>query len=78
MGQSLGKKAVSIKLVRAGDGQPPGFLIALGRGLLHVLDALPLCLGFIAPAWDDKRQTFADKIVATVVVKATQYGQSPR
>jgi hypothetical protein len=49
MGQSLGKKAVSIKLVRAGNGQPPGFLIALGRGLLHVVDAIPLGLGFLAP-----------------------------
>jgi len=36
---------------------------------LHILDALPLFLGFLWPIWDAKKQTFADKIIKSVVVK---------
>ena len=69
-GQSIGKKATSTRLVRA-DGRPGiGFGLALGRQLCHILDGLPLYLGYLAPLWDEKRQTFADKIVGTVVVHA--------
>jgi uncharacterized RDD family membrane protein YckC len=68
-GQSIGQKVVGIRLAREIDGQNTGFGLAFGRQLLHILDALPCYLGFLWPAWDDKKQTFADKIVNTVVVK---------
>ena len=35
----------------------------------HVLDSLPCYLGYLWPLWDAKRQTFADKIMSTVVVE---------
>jgi hypothetical protein len=44
--------------------------MGIGRHLLHILDALPCYLGFLWPLWDGKRQTFADKIVKSVVVRA--------
>ncbi|MGW4246062.1 RDD family protein [Nocardia sp. NPDC004722] len=69
-GQTIGKKTVGIKLIRESDGQPVGFGLAFGRRLLHVIDALPCYIGFLWPLWDDKKQTFADKIVNTTVVKA--------
>ena len=42
-----------------------------GRDLLHILDLLPLWLGFLWPLWDARRQTFADKIMKTVVLKVS-------
>ncbi|GAB0108164.1 hypothetical protein JMUB6875_71730 [Nocardia sp. JMUB6875] len=68
-GQTPGRKVVGIKLIREATGQPIGFGLAFGRRLLHIIDALPCYLGFLWPAWDDKKQTFADKAVGTIVVK---------
>jgi uncharacterized RDD family membrane protein YckC len=56
--------------VKESTGQPVGFGFAFVRQLAHVLDSLPLYLGYLWPLWDDKRQTFADKVCSTVVVPA--------
>ena len=69
-GQSIGKQVLGTKLVRARDGQPVGFGTAVGRQFLHILDGLPLYIGYLWPLWDERRQTFADKVVDTVVVEA--------
>jgi uncharacterized RDD family membrane protein YckC len=37
------------------------------RDLVHLLDALTVA-GYLWPLWDDRRQTFADKIMKTIVV----------
>lgn len=68
-GQTIGKKAVGIRLVREIDGQPLGFGMALVRRLAHVVDGLPCYLGFLWPLWDAKSQTFADKIVSSLVIR---------
>ncbi|GES31307.1 RDD family protein [Streptomyces angustmyceticus] len=68
-GQTPGKKALNIRLVKETTGQPLGFGMAFVRKLCHAVDG-PLCgLGYWWPLWDEKSQTFADKIVGTVVVK---------
>jgi uncharacterized RDD family membrane protein YckC len=69
-GQTIGKKALNIKLLREADGQVVGVGTSIGRYLLHILDSLPLLLGWLWPLWDAKKQTFADKIMKTVVVRA--------
>jgi Protein of unknown function (DUF2752) len=38
------------------------------RDICHVLDSLACYIGWLFPLWDAKRQTFADKIVSTVVI----------
>ena len=53
--------------VREQDGQPVGVLMAFVRELAHVVDGI-LYLGYLWPLWDQKRQTFADKICPTVVL----------
>lgn len=68
-GQTPGKKAVGTRTLREADGHVLGFGLAVGRRLLHILDALSCYVGFLWPLWDDKRQTFADKIVHSVVIK---------
>lgn len=68
-GQSLGKQLMGTRLVRARDGGTLGFWATLARQLAHVLDSAPLYLGYLWPLWDDRRQTFADKVCDTVVVR---------
>lgn len=67
-GSSLGKKWIGIAVINEQTGRPIGGWPTFGRQLLHILDALPCYLGFLWPLWDDKKQTFADKIMKTVVV----------
>jgi len=68
-GSSLGKQWVGIAVISEQTGTPIGGWRTFGRSLLHILDALPCYLGYLWPLWDDKRQTFADKIMHTIVVR---------
>jgi uncharacterized RDD family membrane protein YckC len=70
IGQSLGKVVAGTRLVGVATGEPVGFARALGRGFARLLDAVPLFLGFLWPLFDEQRQTFADKVCATLVVRA--------
>lgn len=69
-GQWIGKKALGISLLREADGRPLGFGMAFVRYIAHFLDSFACYIGWLWPLWDDKNQTFADKICSTVVVKA--------
>jgi uncharacterized RDD family membrane protein YckC len=69
-GQSPGKRLVGLRLVRDVDGQPPGGPVGIARELAHALDTWSLMLGWFFPLWDGKRQTFADKVCGTVVVRS--------
>lgn len=69
-GQTIGKKQVGIKLVRESDGQFIGAGLSVGRYFVHIVDSLACYLGWLWPLWDAKKQTFADKILATLVIKA--------
>ncbi|MFD8143987.1 RDD family protein [Streptomyces sp. NPDC059708] len=68
-GQTLGKRAVGISLLREADGRTLGFGMAFVRKLAHFLDSLACYLGWLWPLWDEKRQTFADKVCGTVVIR---------
>jgi len=68
-GYSVGKGLLDIKLVSERTREPIGAGMALWRYVCHVVDALPLYLGYLWPLWDEKRQTFSDKIVHTVVLR---------
>lgn len=70
-GQSLGKQAVGIKVIDAGSGGYIGFGRALGRQLFAGLISGSVCaLGYLWAIWDPRNQTWHDKVVSTVVVKA--------
>ena len=68
-GQSIGKKVLGIRLISQQTGQPVGAGIAFVRDLAHICDSF-FCIGYLFPLWDPMRQTFADKIMTTVVVPA--------
>jgi uncharacterized RDD family membrane protein YckC len=69
-GQTIGKGVLNIRLVRLDGVNPPGVGLSIGRYFLHIVDSIPCLLGYLWPLWDDKRQTFTDKILNTVVVTA--------
>jgi uncharacterized RDD family membrane protein YckC len=69
-GQSIGKRALGTRLVDAASADPVGFRRALTRHFAHLLDGIPLGLGFLRPVWAADRQTFADRMCSTVVVQA--------
>ncbi|MBA2624929.1 MAG: RDD family protein [Acidimicrobiia bacterium] len=66
-GQSIGKQQVGLRLVRESDGQPIGGGLGIGRYFLHIIDGFCF-IGYLWPLWDEKKQTFADKILTTVVL----------
>jgi uncharacterized RDD family membrane protein YckC len=68
-GRSLGKSAVGTRLVHGRTGQPVGVGMAIVRQLAHLLDSWSFMIGYLWPLWDAKRQTFADKVTGSVVVK---------
>jgi uncharacterized RDD family membrane protein YckC len=68
-GQSWGKKALGLHLVGEQTGQPIGPGMAFVRDLAHIVDAIICYIGFLFPLWDAKKQTLADKIVKTLVIK---------
>lgn len=69
-GQFWGHRGAGVRIVDATTGAPIGAGRAFGRYFAHILDAIPCYLGFLWPLWDQKKQTFADKLVGTVSVRA--------
>jgi uncharacterized RDD family membrane protein YckC len=65
-GSSVGKSVLKFKVVSEKTGQPLGFGMSIVRQLAHVVDGAICYIGFLFPLWDPKRQTLADKIMATV------------
>ena len=72
-GQTLGKKALGIRVYDFREGGPIGY----GRGLLRQfgkwLSAIPLGLGYFWMLWDKEKQCWQDKIAGSVVVPADAY-----
>ena len=67
-GKSYGKRQLGMTLLREQDGRYLGGGAGIGRFFLHIVDAILCYVGFLWPLWDQKRQTFADKIIKSVVV----------
>lgn len=69
-GQTLGKMAMKIKVVKVGTTDAPGYLKAFLREFVgKFLSAIVFCLGFLWMLWDPQKQTWHDKIAGTVVIK---------
>jgi uncharacterized RDD family membrane protein YckC len=75
-GATVGKSVLAIRLVNS-DLQPIGAGWSFLRYVLHIVDALPCYLGYLWPLWDSRKQTFADKIMSTYVIQATEPQQRP-
>ncbi|TDZ94946.1 RDD family protein [Mycobacteroides salmoniphilum] len=67
-GQTWGKRVVGISVIAEQTRLPLGVGASIGRQLAHIVDALPCYLGFLFPLWDAKAQTFADKMMHSIVI----------
>ncbi len=65
---TIGKLIMNLQVVRT-DGSKVTFWRALGREFAKILSGIPLGLGFLWALWDEKGQTWHDKIADTLVVK---------
>ena len=68
-GYTIGKKVLGIKVVSASGGGVD-ILKAFIRTLSKILSSFLLCLGYLWMLWDEKSQTWHDKIADTYVVEA--------
>jgi uncharacterized RDD family membrane protein YckC len=69
-GQTWGRKIVGIKVIGETTGAPIGFGRALGRQLFAgFISAQVFYIGYLWMLWDDKKQTWHDKVVSSIVVK---------
>ena len=69
-GQTWGRKIVGIKVVGETTGQPIGIGKALGRQLFaSFISGQILYLGYLWMLWDDKKQTWHDKVIGSIVVE---------
>src|SRR5262245_59922964 len=74
-GQTIGKRALSIRVVLADDGGPIDYGTAAWRSIFTALIALVTCgIGALVDVlwilWDPRRQALHDKVARTVVMKA--------
>jgi uncharacterized RDD family membrane protein YckC len=68
-GQSIGKQVLGIRVIALDTGQPLGVGRNLLRYVSHFADSLLCYIGYLLPLWDERRQTIADKIVNSAVVR---------
>ncbi len=72
-GQTIGKRAMNIRVIDFSTGGPIGPTRALVRYLGRILSSIPCLLGYFWMLWDSEKQTWHDKIAQTVVVPTTDY-----
>ncbi len=69
-GQTIGKRALGVKVLDSRTGVPIGTGRAIGRYFAKFLSAIPCGLGYFWMLWDPAKQTWHDKIVRSYVVTA--------
>ena len=70
-GQTPGKKVMGIKVVDKVSGQPIGAGRAFGRYVFAQFISGSFCaLGYLWMLWDGEKQTWHDKVVSSIVVRA--------
>jgi uncharacterized RDD family membrane protein YckC len=72
-GQTIGKRALGIRVLDLRTGGSIGFSRAVLRYFAHILSGLPLFLGYFWMLWDPEKQTWHDKIAGSVVVPVSAF-----
>jgi uncharacterized RDD family membrane protein YckC len=72
-GQTLGKRALGIRVVDFGSGNSIGYGRAFIRYIGRIVSAIPIFLGFFWMLWDKEKQTWHDKFANSVVVPVDAY-----
>ncbi|MGH2554722.1 MAG: RDD family protein [Actinomycetota bacterium] len=72
-GQTIGKRAVGIRVLDFHSGTSIGYARALGRNVFAYFISPILLLGYLWMLWDREKQTWHDKVVSSVVVPSEAY-----
>jgi uncharacterized RDD family membrane protein YckC len=72
-GQTIGKRALGIRVIDFGGGGSIGHTRAFIRWLGRLLSGLVLGLGYFWMLWDKEKQTWHDKFANSVVVPTDAY-----
>jgi len=64
-----GKMVTKLKIIDACSGGPPSTGQLIGRYLGYYVSTIPLALGLLWVAFDDRKQGWHDKLAGTVVVR---------
>jgi uncharacterized RDD family membrane protein YckC len=72
-GQTIGKRALGIRVIDFGTGGPIGFGRGVIRYLGRIVSTIPCFLGYFWMLWDKERQCWHDKFANDVVVPVESY-----
>jgi uncharacterized RDD family membrane protein YckC len=72
-GQTVGKRALGIRVVDFDTGGPIGHPRAALRWVGRILSEIPILLGYFWMLWDGEKQTWHDKLSSSVVVPVSAY-----
>jgi uncharacterized RDD family membrane protein YckC len=72
-GQTLGKKALGIRVIDANNAGPIGFGRGVIRYLGRIVSTIPLFLGYFWMLWDRESQCWHDKFANDYVVPVDAY-----
>lgn len=76
-GQTIGKRALGIRVIDFDTGGPMGYGRALLRWFGRIVSAIPLFLGDFWMLWDKEKQAWQDKFANDVVVPVSAYPVRP-
>lgn len=72
-GQTLGKKALGIRVISLEGGGSIGYGRAFIRYIGRYVSGIVLLLGYLWMLWDKEKQTWHDKFAGSVVVPESAY-----
>ena len=75
-GQSIWNKALRIRVIDQASGGSLTYVRAFIRALTSYVSAFPFLLGYVWMLWDDRNQTWHDKVANSLVVRTTGPGAS--
>jgi uncharacterized RDD family membrane protein YckC len=72
-GQTVGKRALGIRVISLGDGGPIGYGRGFIRWIGRYVSAIVFFLGYFWMLWDKESQCWHDKFAGDVVVPVSAY-----
>ncbi len=72
-GQTIGKRALGIRVVGFDSGETIGYQRAGMRYIASIFSALCFFIGYLWMLWDREKQTWHDKLSTSVVVPVSAY-----
>jgi uncharacterized RDD family membrane protein YckC len=72
-GQTIGKRALGIRVIDFRTGGPIGYGRAFIRYIGRIVSTIPCFLGYFWMLWDKERQCWHDKFATDVVVPVSSY-----